>query len=96
MAVEPVLCYSIDELIEAFRSPGIVHFTGRHKPWRPFKSFHHPFSLAMRRYAKIAGQKKIFRTLTLKSWIFPPIAPLKKRLPWDESAIERKHLALNR
>lgn len=85
---EPVGLYSTEEMIEAFRSPGIAHYTGEHKPWALWKSFHHPFSLAMRRYARIAGQKRIVRTLNLKSLLLPRIAAPKKSLPWDRSIID--------
>lgn len=84
---EPAGGYSTEEMMEAFRSPGIAHYTGDHKPWSLWKSFHHPFSLAMRRYAKIAGQKRIVRTLAIKSLLFPHIAAPKKPLPWDRSII---------
>ena len=89
---EPVGCYRVETIVEAFRTPGIAHFTGGHKPWMTWKSFHHPFSLAMRRYARIAGQTKLVRLLNFKSLLFPAIAAQKKALPWDRSVIDRKFL----
>ena len=85
---EPVAGYSTEEMIEAFRHPGIAHYTGEHKPWSRWKSFHHPFALAMRRYADLAGQKRIARVLGFKSLLFPHIAAPKKVLPWDRSVID--------
>ncbi len=35
--------YTSEEIREAIRHPGIVHFTGHHKPWKFWKSFHHPY-----------------------------------------------------
>ena len=35
--------YTEEEVREAIRNPGIVHFTGHHKPWKFFKRFHHPY-----------------------------------------------------
>jgi UDP-glucose/galactose:(glucosyl)LPS alpha-1,2-glucosyl/galactosyltransferase len=35
--------YDAEEVKESIRHPGIVHFTGHHKPWRFWKSFHHPY-----------------------------------------------------
>lgn len=89
---EPVGCYTTEEVIAALRHPGIAHYTGTHKPWLRWKSFHHPFSLAMRRYAKIAGRSEIVHILNFKSLLFPHIAKPKKRLPWDRSVIDRKFL----
>ena len=85
---EPVERYSTEEMIEAFRSPGIAHYTGEHKPWALWMSFHHPFSLAMRRYARLAGQKRMARTLDIKSLLLPHIAAPRKPLPWDRSIID--------
>ena len=85
---EPVSCYSAEEVKEALHSPGIAHYTGTHKPWILTKSFHHPYSLALKRPAEISGQKKIAWILKLKSFIFPHIAGLKKNLPWDRSIID--------
>lgn len=35
--------YTDEEVQDAIRNPGIVHFTGHHKPWLFWKSFHHPY-----------------------------------------------------
>ena len=86
---EPVPGVTEDEIKSALQFPGIVHFTGSHKPWMTWKSFHHPYALTMRKYAKIAGQKKICRILNFKKLIFPAIAKPKKKLNWDCSIIDR-------
>jgi lipopolysaccharide biosynthesis glycosyltransferase len=85
---EPVPCYSIDEVKEAFRSPGIAHYTGAYKPWRLKKSFHHPYSLALKHLAEVSGQRKIAFVLKLKSFFFPHIAKPKKKLPWDKTIVD--------
>ncbi|MDD3704023.1 MAG: glycosyltransferase family 8 protein [Victivallaceae bacterium] len=84
----PIEAYSTEEVIYALMHPGIVHFTGRHKPWMLWKSFHHPYSLAIRRYAKIAGLKGIYAKLFLKSLFFRKVVRPKKKLPWDSSVID--------
>ena len=35
--------YTDEEVQDAIRNPGIEHFTGHHKPWLFWKSFHHPY-----------------------------------------------------
>ena len=86
---EPVAGISEEEIKEALGAPGIVHFTGRHKPWQMWKSFHHPYALTVRKYANIAGQKKIYRILSFKKLIFPFAAKPEKRLNWDKRIIDR-------
>lgn len=36
--------YTVEETVEAIRNPGIVHFTGHHKPWLFWKFTHHPYA----------------------------------------------------
>ena len=86
---EPVAGISEEEIKEALKAPGIVHFTGSHKPWQMWKSFHHPYALTVRKYANIAGQKKIYWILGIKKLVFPFAAKTKKRLNWDKSIIDR-------
>ncbi|MBR2426912.1 MAG: glycosyltransferase family 8 protein [Lentisphaeria bacterium] len=86
---EPVVNISEEEIKTALKAPGIVHFTGSHKPWLMWKSFHHPYALTMLKYAKIAKQKKICRILSFKKLIFPTIAKPHKKLKWDRSIIDR-------
>lgn len=86
---EPVAGISEEEIKAALHAPGIVHFTGSHKPWQMWKSFHHPYALCVLKYARIAGQKKICRTLSLKKLLFPAIAKPQKKLDWDSSIIDR-------
>ena len=86
---EPVPCYSVDEVKDALHSPGIAHYTGTYKPWKWKKSFHHPYSLALKHLAQISGQTDIARILKWKSLFFPHIAKPKKQLPWDKSIIDR-------
>ena len=89
---EPVSCFTNEQIADALAHPGIVHFTGVHKPWNFWKSFHHPYSLAMKRYAVIAGQKKLARLLALKSLFRSDFVPPAKKLPWDSSVIDRSLL----
>lgn len=86
---EPVPCCSAREVTDALAHPGIVHFTGSHKPWRLWKTFRHPYSLAMRKYAKTAGQDSLARRLFVKSLFLPDFAEPVKKLPWDSSVIDR-------
>lgn len=84
----PVSCYTLEEVKEALRAPGIAHYTGDHKPWMPTKTFHHPYSLALTHLAEISGQKKIAWILKLKSIFLPHIARTKHQLPWDKNIID--------
>lgn len=43
--------YSAAEVREALHDPGIVHFTGHHKPWMLLKRFHHPYGYTFCRMA---------------------------------------------
>ena len=88
----PVQCYSESEVKEALNVPGIVHYTGKHKPWKLFKSFHHPYSAALRHFAEISGQRKIAAIIRVKSMFLPYVAKVKKELPWDERIINRTWL----
>ena len=89
---EPVPCYSVDEIKDALGSPGIAHYTGSHKPWIVGKTFHHPYSLALRKLAEISGQRKIALILKIKSLFLPSVVKPKKNLPWDKSIIDKKLL----
>lgn len=89
---EPVACYTNEQVADALAHPGIAHFTGSHKPWRFWKSFRHPYSLAMKRYAQAAGRKDLVRLLTLKSLFHSDFVPPVKKLPWDSSVIDRSLL----
>lgn len=89
---EPVACYTNEQITDALAHPGIAHFTGSHKPWRFWKAFRHPYSLAMRRYAQTAGQKDLVRLLSLKSLFLSDFVPPAKKLAWDSSVIDRSLL----
>ena len=89
---EPLPCHTTEQIVDALRRPGIAHYTGKHKPWMLLRTFHHPYSLAMRRYAAIAGQKRIYLILSLKRLFMPCCVRPKKQLPWDRSVIDRSLL----
>lgn len=58
--------YSNEELAEAFRHPGIAHFSDRYKPWLFFRSVHHPFASWFWHYAM---QAPIPRSLKIKMFL---------------------------
>ena len=89
---EPVACYTAEQIMDALAHPGIAHFTGSHKPWRLWKTFRHPYSLAMKRYAAIAGRRDIALRLSLKSLFLSDFVPPVRKLPWDSSVIDRSLL----
>ena len=89
---EPVACYTAEQIMDALAHPGIAHFTGSHKPWRLWKTFRHPYSLAMRRFAVTAGRRDIALRLSLKSLFLSDFVPPAKKLAWDSSVIDRSLL----
>ena len=76
--------YTIEEATEAIRNPGVVHFTGHHKPWLLWKTTHHPYA---ERFWHFALKAPISPWKKLKYWIkaHSPHAflkPPKKEVPW--------------
>lgn len=82
--------YSVDEVVEAIKDPGIVHFTGSHKPWLLRKRFHHPYAYTFCQYgrrAPIPQSKKI--KYWIKQYLYGFFIDAKKPRPWDTSIIAK-------
>lgn len=83
--------YTIEETIDAIRNPGIVHFTGHHKPWIFWKFTHHPYA---NRFWHFALQAPISPWLKakfrLKRLFFGRLHEPKCQRPWNSSDIKRK------
>jgi lipopolysaccharide biosynthesis glycosyltransferase len=80
--------YTAEEVTEAIRHPGIVHFTGAHKPWLLLKRFHHPYAYTFCQYARrapIPRSKKI--KYWLKQYLNGFFIDSKKQRPWKRSDI---------
>ncbi len=82
--------YTEAEGLAALTSPGIVHFTGAHKPWRFKKSNHHPYSYAFYQFVQKSGvSKALSHKLFWKFLLQRKIAKPKKNVPWKPSQIRR-------
>ena len=81
--------YTVEETIDAIRNPGIVHFTGHHKPWIFWKFTHHPYASRFWHFALQApiplGLKVKF---FLKRIFFGRLHEPKCKLPWNASDIK--------
>lgn len=80
--------YPVEEIREALRHPGIVHFTGSHKPWEFWKTVHHPYANCFLHYAKLAGLNPAFiGKLQLKKIFNSRLKPPVEKVPWDQSIL---------
>ncbi len=82
--------YSDEEVTEAIRNPGIVHFTGHHKPWKFFKRFHHPYGYTFCLCAldtPIGFWKKV--KLWLKLHLNGRFVDSPKKVPWGKKDIKK-------
>lgn len=83
--------YTVEETIEAIKHPGIVHFTGHHKPWIFFKFTHHPYS---NRFWYFALKAPIGRCLKIKIFLKRIFTgrfhDASCKRPWNRSIICRK------
>lgn len=81
--------YSSEEIAECIRKPGIVHFTGHHKPWKFWKSFHHPYGYTFCQCVlkcPVSGWYKAKMWLKLKT--HRRIVDSKKQRPWGKKDIQ--------
>lgn len=82
--------YSQRETTGALHSPGIVHFTGTHKPWRLLKTTHHPYTFCFRYFAGMAELPLPLRAkLVVKALTTGRLKKSKKATPWGKSIIDR-------
>ncbi len=82
--------YSVEEVKEALASPGIVHFTGHHKPWLFWKTVHHPYAERFWHYTLLSNcssglkVKMFLKQHLMNIWVAP-----KHSLPWDRSILKQ-------
>lgn len=87
--VNPQL-YSEEDTFEAIRHPGIVHFTGVHKPWRLRKTTHHPYSSYYWEYMKLTPFAGEYRWRALvKKFFNGRVKNPKLKTPWSRRDINR-------
>ncbi len=81
--------YDADEVKESIRHPGIVHFTGHHKPWLFWKSFHHPYGYTFCLCAMKCPVGFWFKTkLRLKLLLRRGLVDSPKKRSWGKQDIQ--------
>ena len=81
--------YTVEEVKEALSNPGIVHFTGHHKPWLFWKTTHHPYANRFFRYVKMSPISKTFKLkMLLKEYFFNIWKAPTSSVPWDRTIIK--------
>jgi len=78
------------DCIEAIKHPGIVHFTGMHKPWKLRKTTHHPYGYYYWKFLALtpfARQNRLARFL--KMLTTGRLKPPKKLVPWGPETLNR-------
>jgi len=81
--------YTTDDIIAALKDPGIVHYTGTHKPWLFWKTTHHPYAPCFWHYALQAPipwqlKCKVF----CKRLVMSRLKDSSVIRPWDESILK--------
>ncbi|MFA6816068.1 MAG: glycosyltransferase family 8 protein [Lentisphaeria bacterium] len=80
--------YRTPETKEALQHPGIVHFTGTHKPWRLLKTTHHPYAFCFRYFATMCNLPVSLQIkLMIKAMTTGYLKSPKKEVPWDKTII---------
>ena len=83
--------YSAEEITEAIRHPGIVHFTGHHKPWLFFKNTHHVYARCFWFFALKSPIPFGFKTkMFIKKMFFGRYHDSKVARPWSYSDINHQ------
>jgi len=82
--------YSVEETIEAIRNPGIVHFTGHHKPWLLCKFTHHPYASRFWHFALQAPISwRLKAKILLKRLFTGRMHEPKVKLAWGKDDIKK-------
>jgi len=77
--------YTVEDVIEAVKSTGIAHFTGSHKPWKVFKTTHHPFAHKFWKYALMAPVPSGFKwKIRWKMLLTGRFKDAGKKRPWSD------------
>ena len=79
-----------EETIEAIRNPGIVHFTGHHKPWLLSKFTHHPYASRFWYFALQAPVSwRLKAKILLKRLLTGRLHEPKCQRPWGKADIKK-------
>ena len=82
--------YTDAETIEALANPGIVHFTGHHKPWMLWKFTHHPYAYRFWHFALKAPVPLSFKfKILLKRCMTSSMHEPKVKRAWNASIIKK-------
>lgn len=82
--------YTDAETIEALANPGIVHFTGHHKPWMLWKFTHHPYAYRFWHFALKAPVPLSFKfKILLKRCLTSSMHEPKVKRAWNASIIKK-------
>ncbi len=83
--------YTVEETIDAIRNPGIVHFTGHHKPWLLFKFTHHPYASRFWHFALRAPVSwRLKAKILLKRLLTGRLHEPKCQRPWGREDLKKE------
>ncbi len=83
--------YTVEDVMDALRNPGIAHFAGGHKPWCFWSLPRHPFAKAFWHYALLSPISPWLKLKFRLKRIFTGHVPDAKRdVPWNQSILPKQ------